>query len=139
MSKLLGQAVSIKTRKQNYIIICTSLPCSFSTTVASRFQFFQQNVENYVESLLKLLKTQKLLTTVVFRQSHLPNSKHNLHSIQDHSVYTIFTKIHIQNYTNSQYYITYTIPQYIAYIYKISYILHNKLYALKSILAAYVV
>ena len=70
---------ALKTRKQNYIIIFTSLSGSFMLFRFLQKNFFQQIVENYVEKLLKLLKT-KIVNPIYL------NSKHNLH-IQIHQKY----------------------------------------------------
>ena len=40
---------ALKTRKQNYIIIVTSLLGSFLTTVASRFQFFNKMLKTMLK------------------------------------------------------------------------------------------
>ena len=78
-----GSQSALKTRKQNYIIIVTSLSGSFILFRFLQKKFFQQIVENYVEKLLKLLKTK--IVNLIYS-----NSKHNLHTIshiQTHQKY----------------------------------------------------
>ena len=83
LSYALSSQSALKTRKQNYIIIFTSLSGSFMLFRFLQKKFFQQFVENYVEKLLKLLKT--IIVNPIYS-----NSKHNLHTIstiQTHQKY----------------------------------------------------
>ena len=73
----------LKTRKQNYIIIVTSLSGSFMLFRFLQKKFFQQIVENYVEKLLKLLKTKQSIpftqtVNIIYIPSHLSKLTKNI-------------------------------------------------------------